>query len=440
MKRSSVQTVLVSTISLACAVTALAQSTQRAAFIANNGNLEGAVTSFLIGDDGRPTFVQKLVIQTRPASGPAVPGTNAYAIDISPNGRFIATTHTTALDPEQVTIIEVNADATMNIVETAITPNSPLELRWVTDTVLVITRTQFGGANEVVAYTFDPESATLVEADRGLGGSFTSALDVHPNRRFVYAGDSNSFFIRVFDVSPAGELTEIQTFPTGGTYPLSLEVSPDGSRLYAGGGISGNDDRILGCFIDANGMLSEIPGSPFISSDRAPNKSSFSPDGSLLFVAHGSDGTVLSFAINAENGVLTETGFAYDFGIQGSVGDVQTLGEFVLVTDSFSAIDNRTGLFTFDVLATGEFTETGPIVGTEATAPTQIAVWSPPQSPCPADLDGDGSIGLTDLAILLTNFGLPSGATPGQGDTDRDGDVDLVDLATLLTVFGSACD
>lgn len=420
--------------------TVLAQSYQRAAFVANNGNLEGAVTSFLIGEDGRPVFVQKLVIESRPAGAPAVPGTNAYAIDISPNGRFIATTHATALDPEQVTVIEVNSDATMAVVETAVTPNSPLDLRWVTDTLLVVAHTDLGATNEVVAFSFDPESAVLTEVDRGATGSFTSALDVHPNRRFVYAGDSNSFFIRVFEVSPAGELTAIQTYSTGTTYPLNLEVSPDGSRLYAGGGISGDDHRILGCFIDANGMLSEIPGSPFFSSGVAPNKSTFSPDGSLLFVAHGTDGTCRSFAIDAENGALTETGFLFDFGIQGSIGDVQTLGEFLLGTDSFSAIDNRTGLFTFNILPTGEFTETGPIVGTEATAPTQIAVWDPPQPNCPADLDGDGSIGLTDLAILLTNFGLPGGATPQQGDTDRDGDVDLVDLATLLTVFGSDCD
>ncbi|MFN0138051.1 MAG: dockerin type I domain-containing protein [Phycisphaerae bacterium] len=59
--------------------------------------------------------------------------------------------------------------------------------------------------------------------------------------------------------------------------------------------------------------------------------------------------------------------------------------------------------------------------------------------PCPGDVDGDQDVDLTDLAFLLTNFGLPSGAEREDGDLDGDGDVDLTDLATLLSLFGTAC-
>jgi len=45
--------------------------------------------------------------------------------------------------------------------------------------------------------------------------------------------------------------------------------------------------------------------------------------------------------------------------------------------------------------------------------------------------------GLGDLAILLANFGTPSGTI--YGDLDLDGDVDLSDLAILLARFGSTC-
>ncbi len=58
--------------------------------------------------------------------------------------------------------------------------------------------------------------------------------------------------------------------------------------------------------------------------------------------------------------------------------------------------------------------------------------------PCVGDLDGDRQVGLTDLSILLSNFGT-SGATPETGDLDGDGDVDLADLSTLLNVFGQSC-
>ncbi len=57
---------------------------------------------------------------------------------------------------------------------------------------------------------------------------------------------------------------------------------------------------------------------------------------------------------------------------------------------------------------------------------------------CPADLDGDGQVGLSDLSILLNNFGT-TGASPADGDLDGDGDVDLVDLSALLAVFGTSC-
>lgn len=59
--------------------------------------------------------------------------------------------------------------------------------------------------------------------------------------------------------------------------------------------------------------------------------------------------------------------------------------------------------------------------------------------PCPEDIDGDGTRGLSDLAVLLVHFGTPSGATHAQGDITGEGAVDLIDLATLLTAFGLPC-
>jgi hypothetical protein len=55
------------------------------------------------------------------------------------------------------------------------------------------------------------------------------------------------------------------------------------------------------------------------------------------------------------------------------------------------------------------------------------------------DLDGDGEIGLADLATLLAHYDTASGATYYDGDLDEDGDVDLSDLAVLLSVYGTAC-
>lgn len=62
-----------------------------------------------------------------------------------------------------------------------------------------------------------------------------------------------------------------------------------------------------------------------------------------------------------------------------------------------------------------------------------------PPAPCPADLNGDRVIGLSDLAILLSNFGLSGNATAAQGDLNGDRAVNLTDLAQLLSVFGTNC-
>ncbi len=59
---------------------------------------------------------------------------------------------------------------------------------------------------------------------------------------------------------------------------------------------------------------------------------------------------------------------------------------------------------------------------------------------CRGDLDGDGEIGLSDLAILLSNYGATSGASHSDGDFDGDGGVNLSDLAKLLSLYGSVCD
>ena len=58
---------------------------------------------------------------------------------------------------------------------------------------------------------------------------------------------------------------------------------------------------------------------------------------------------------------------------------------------------------------------------------------------CLGDLDGSHRVGLSDLAILLGNYGATSGAVYTDGDMDGDGDVDLADLAALLGYYGNIC-
>lgn len=58
---------------------------------------------------------------------------------------------------------------------------------------------------------------------------------------------------------------------------------------------------------------------------------------------------------------------------------------------------------------------------------------------CVGDLDNDNDVDIEDLATLLSNYGIDTGATPEQGDLDLDGDVDITDLASILSAYGSQC-
>lgn len=59
---------------------------------------------------------------------------------------------------------------------------------------------------------------------------------------------------------------------------------------------------------------------------------------------------------------------------------------------------------------------------------------------CAGDLNFDDVVGLSDLAMLLANYGASGGASYPEGNLDGDCDVDLSDLATLLSVYGTVCD
>jgi len=58
---------------------------------------------------------------------------------------------------------------------------------------------------------------------------------------------------------------------------------------------------------------------------------------------------------------------------------------------------------------------------------------------CCADLDNDEDVDLADLALLLSDYGISSGACYDDGDLDLDGDVDLTDLGLLLAIYGTTC-
>lgn len=133
------------------------------------------------------------------------------------------------------------------------------------------------------------------------------------------------------------------------------------------------------------------------------------------------------------------------------IGSVSTSGQYYLAISGYNRdpVDASSALLWNNTPFDGARTPDGPgaanpvasWTGTGAGGSYAIALTGAcfVGGDCPGDVNGDGSVGLADLATLLANFGTAQGATLEMGDLDGDGDVDLADLATLLANFGATC-
>lgn len=101
----------------------------------------------------------------------------------------------------------------------------------------------------------------------------------------------------------------------------------------------------------------------------------------------------------------------------------------VITTVSGSTLTyNDTGLtpgttYTYTVVAQDA-------AGNSSTAANLSASTNPPK---PGDLNGDNAVDVTDLSIMLSNFGTSNAVA----DINKSGSVDIFDLSILLTNFGT---
>lgn len=72
--------------------------------------------------------------------------------------------------------------------------------------------------------------------------------------------------------------------------------------------------------------------------------------------------------------------------------------------------------------------------GSETSDPARLTV---DPAACPGDVNGDRTVDLADLSILLSNYGCNGSQCPG--DFNGDGHTDLSDLATQLGAYGRPC-
>lgn len=347
-----------------------AQSTEPALFISTYPNAtQGKITSFTIGVDGTLNMVG---VYNTSDTGP-------QTIDISPDGRFLAVAHGTANSIEEhLDIFAVNPDATLTMVLTELVPNSPLDVVWLRDDLLAVTETVFPSTLGI--YYFDDSVYTLTEIDRKESGSFNTNIICNPHGRFVHASDSVGNNIYAFEISDSdGTITLASTTSTGGFYPLGMGLSHDGKYLYAGAGISNDGHTVHGYAVDVdNAGLTPLPGSPYYSNGTSPKSAVVSTDDKYVYAAHGSDATVRAFRLE-NDGSLTRLVYAFDIGLQGTLGEIVMYKDYMFVTDNSTAVDGISGVYSFKVNASdGSFNMVGGgIYDTGTSTPNTMVAWNP---------------------------------------------------------------
>jgi 6-phosphogluconolactonase (cycloisomerase 2 family) len=428
-------------LAAATAPTCPAQSTQPALFVVNNSSADSGVTSFTINPDGTLNFVQEV----NPSGS-----LNPQAIDVSPNGRWLIVGHGTASSTvEQLTFLEVHADATMSIVLETTTPDSPVDVVWIDNEYAVVTNTS-ASPDQVIVYRFDPAvpSISLVWFSTLSTSTFDIAIDRAHDLLYPRASTSTVWPMRI---NPDRSLTKLTTNPVPtGIFFLGPNLSPDGSKLYFGGGISsfnGLSSRWIGGFnIDtATGALTQMPDSPYLSppsdgtAGPSPKEVDVSSDGQFAFVNHGGTAHIKGFTIDAQGRLADIPASYFDVGGQGDSGTMTVLGNhlFVLRRYSGSGGNPPSGVVSLTINPDGTLTPNGATVPTQGSLPWDLVAWPGVAGPCPADVDGSGVVDVDDLIAVILGWG-PCGKPPAScpGDVNNSGAVDVDDLVAVILAWG----
>ncbi len=416
------------------AAIASAQTDFPAVFVANEGNLEGSVTSMRVENDGTLTFLDRIITGARGSLAEPCPGCNTFAIDITPNGRFLATSHAAGDGPEEVNVYEIATDGTLSVAETLTLAQAGLDIAWISDDLLAVPITDLSNGSELRLYAWTDSLLTLL--DTASAGDFLTSVAVHPNGQWIYANDSFANTVRVFQTD-GSSLALVQTLSIP-VFGVALEITPDGRFLYAAGGISAGGHAFAGYAIDpADGTLSALPGSPFNSPGSSPKGFAVSPDSAVLFVSHGSDATIWSFLLDAD-GIPTATFNTFDVGLQGTLQGMGTLEGLLFACDDSTALDGLAGVYAFSVDAGGGFLPLpGSPTPTQGISPNDVAVWGGVGGCNAADVaEPFGVLDLGDLQAFIAAF---LAGDPLADIAEPFGVLDLADVQVFISEFSGGC-
>ncbi len=238
-------------------------------------------------------------------------GDSPYSVAVDPSGRFVYAVaidtngvYAYSIDPKTGVLAAIKGSPfTADIVAPDSVAVDP------TGRFLIVGEGCCANTAGVSVYSINPTSGklTVVKGSPFLppsGVSEPSSLVVDPTGRFVYVANGESFGTggaTVYSINAtSGKLTYTGTEIPGGAAPWGIATDVTGSYVY----MTNNDNTIYGYAIDnANGELSNIPGSPFLISGGASRGIATDPSGKFLYLSNAEQ--LLGYSINASNGKLT---------------------------------------------------------------------------------------------------------------------------------------
>ena len=128
-------------------------------------------------------------------------------------------------------------------------------------------------------------------------------------------------------------------------------------------------------------------------------------------------------AVSSATAIVVSAPIAHTWGSTvRMVSDVQCWLDVPGCNNGWLLQGNETDLHTAKRFASREWFDPAqrPLLTIEYTTPVA----------CPADLDGDGEVGINDFLMLLAAWGTPA------GDVDGDGDTGIGDFLDLLAAWG----
>lgn len=136
------------------------------------------------------------------------------------------------------------------------------------------------------------------------GNTSPTGLALLPSKKFLYAINSRSDTISIFNVASDGTLTLGTSGPTGGSSPSAAVIDPTGNFLLVTNNFT---DNVSVFSIDGNsGALTPVAGSPF-PANTGPAEILITPSGNFVYVTNPAIGMITAFSVSIANGTLTLT-------------------------------------------------------------------------------------------------------------------------------------